>query len=320
VKERPPPAAVTAVAAATALAAPAEENDSGNGKIPGFESFWQVIEAWSESIDDGSADLTVPNPVKNQIKKRYSSNKKEVERVINSFEMIPWIYTAVRENEEARSVLASAMCEMVWDEYLKQKEQYILYKLAYDNDIVPTLEISEEHQVRSGSQHGYRSINPKTGILEYICEEGPCSPALVKVFEDDDSDILKGLKANNEVSAPLYGSVTYKRGAFVFKTNKPVSKEKKHPDKGSECAIVSTVAAHRKTLAEIGEMARASIGTDFDLNTETLENRRPFKNSARFCALTDLALRMINKLDDTKLWFYRPIAAFKSGHKGEKSA
>ena len=319
-KEKPPVAAVTAVAAATALAAAAPEEENNSGRILGFETFWQVFEGWSESIRDGSADLTVPNSVKNEVKRRYGSNKKEVERVLNSFEMIPWLYTVVRGDEEKRSVLASVMCEMVWDEYLKQKEQYALYKLALDNDNLPTLEVSGEHQVRSGAQFGYRSINPKTGILEYICEEGPCAPALVRVFEEDDSDPLKGIKANNEVSAYLYGSVTYKRGAFVFKTNKPVAKEKKHPDKGSECAIVSTVAAHRKTLAEIGEMARAAIGIDLDLNTQTLENRRPFKNSARFCALTDLALRMINELDDTKIWFYRPIAAFKSGHKGEKSA
>ena len=320
IKEQPPPAAITAVAAATALAAPAAEEENNSGKIPGFEIFWQVIDSWSESINEGSADLSIPNSVKNQINKRYGSNKKEVERVINSFEMIPWLYTVVQEDEDKRSILATVMCEMVWDEYLKQKEQYALYKSALDNDIVQTVETAEEHQVRSGSQYGYRSINPKTGILEYICEGAPCSPALVKVFEDDDSDELKGLKANNEVSAPLYGSVTYKRGAFVFKTNKPLPKEKKHPDKGSECAIVSTVAAHRKTLTEIGDMVKTIIGTDLDLNKETLENRRSFKNSARFCALTDLTLRMINKLDTTKRWFYRPIAAFKSGHKGEKSA
>ena len=253
------------------------------------------------------------------IKRRYGSNKKEVEKVMNSFEMIPWLYTAVRETEY-RDSLGDAMCEMIWDEYLKQREQEALFTLSITTRDTDIMTVAEEHQVGSGSETGYRSINPSTGVLEYKCGNLPCSPALIKVFEDDDSDPLKGIKANNEVSAPLYGSVTYKRGAFVFKTNKPVSKEKKHPDKGSECAIVSTVAAHRKTLTEIGDMARASVGTDFDLNTATLENRRPFKNSARFCALTDLVLRILSKEDDRKIWFYRPIAAFKSGHKGEKSA
>jgi hypothetical protein len=298
---------------------PAEVIENNTGKIPGFETFWQVFEAWSEKIKDGSAHQKIPDTVKNEIKRRYGSNKKEVEKVMNSFEMIPWLYTAIRETGD-RELLGEAMCEMVWDEYLKQKEQEALTKSALNTDSTELMDVAREHQVQSGSQIGYRSINPSTGVLEYSCGGLPCSPALIKVFEDDDSDPLKGIKANTEVSAPLYGSVTYKRGAFVFKTNRPVSKEKKHPDKGSECAIVSTVAAHRKTLTEIGDMARAAVGTDFDLNTMTLENRRPFKNSARFCALTDLVLRILSKKDDTKTWFYRPIAAFKSGHKGEKSA
>jgi hypothetical protein len=301
---------------------PSEEvTEDESDMIPGFETFWQVFEAWSETIRDGSADLLVPNAIKNEVKKRYGTNKKEVNRVLNSFEMIPWLYTAIRENEEYRATLSYVMCELVWDEYLKQKEQYALFKLALDNDNVSILEVAEEHQVRSGSQNAYRSINPKTGILEYMCDQGPCSPALVKVFEEDDSDELKNLKANTEVSGPIYGTVVYKSGLFVFKTNTPVPKEMELVDKkgGRECKNVSGVTSHKRTLVEIGEMAKESIGTDLDLNTDTIENKRPFKNAPRVCTLTNLALRMLSELDD-KWWFYRPIASFKSGHKGEKSA
>ena len=301
---------------------PSEEvTEDESDMIPGFETFWQVFEAWSETIRDGSADLLVPNAIKNEVKKRYGTNKKEVNRVLNSFEMIPWLYTAIRENEEYRATLSYVMCELVWDEYLKQKEQYALFKLALDNDNVSILEVAEEHQVRSGSQNAYRSINPKTGILEYMCDQGPCSPALVKVFEEDDSDELKNLKANTEVSGPIYGTVVYKSGLFVFKTNTPLPKEMELVDKkgGRECKNVSGVTSHKRTLVEIGEMAKESIGTDLDLNTDTIENKRPFKNAPRVCTLTNLALRMLSELDD-KWWFYRPIASFKSGHKGEKSA
>jgi hypothetical protein len=301
---------------------PSEEvTEAESDVIPGFETFWQVFEGWSDSIHDGSADLLVPNSIKNEVKKRYGTNKKEMSRVLNSFEMIPWLYTAIRENDEYRATLSKVMCELVWDEYLKQKEQYALFKLAIDNDNVPILEVAEEHQVRSGSKDAYRSINPKTGILEYICEGVPCSPALVKVFEEDDSDPLKKLRANTEVSGPIYGTVVYKSGLFVFKTNTPVPKEMEVADKkgGRECKNVSGVTSHKRTLVEIGDMAKESIGTDLDLNTDTIENKRPFKNAPRVCTLTNLALRMLSELDD-KWWFYRPIASFKSGHKGEKSA
>ena len=309
----------TAAAAATATATATANNTEGT--IEGFEIFWQVFQGWAESIQEGSATLVIPNTVKNAVKRRYGSNKKEVERVMNSFEMIPWLYTFLREMPKERSALGKSMCELVWDEYLKEKEQYALFKSAIENDDIFIIEVSEEHQVQSGASLGYRSLNSKTGILEYVCDGKPCNPALTKVFEEDDSDPLKDIKANNEVSSPLYGTVVYKRGSFVFKTNKPVSRDKKHPDKGSECAIVSTISAHRKTLAEIGDMARVAVGTDFDLNKVNLEDRRPFKNSARFCSLTDLVLRMLHDLDThDKRWFYRPIAAFKSGHKGEKSA
>jgi hypothetical protein len=284
-----------------------------------YDQFWTAMKNWATSLETATGPTVMPVAITGVITTRYSGNKKELQRVINALDMINWMYIAVRPHEAHRKAFAKILVELIWDEYLTPSEQHKIYMAEAAKADEFTQNAWLENKVASGSTKGFRVLNPNTGKLEYFCAGAPCNPALVKVFEEDPSDMLRGLKANKTNTADIYGTVNFKRGNFVFKTNVPVGPEKKQPDIGSECAIVSTISAHFKLLRDIGEAVKSTLGTDLDLNEAMLEKSpvRAFKNAIRACALTDLVLRLLDKMKvNGKRWFYRPIATMKTGHRG----
>jgi hypothetical protein len=128
-----------------------------------------------------------------------------------------------------------------------------------------------------------------------------------------------------------------KERAMVFKTSKPPVSGTK-PEKGGECEIVSTITYHIKMLKEIAEIMDGLGYKRLILRDEVLDEKerrkaqkkagaaavvnplRQFQNTIRACALKNLILRWLDKMERKKerglRFFYRPLAALKSGHKG----
>jgi hypothetical protein len=122
-----------------------------------------------------------------------------------------------------------------------------------------------------------------------------------------------------------YGTVNYKKGLFVFKTNVPVKPSanpalKEKQERGSECANVPNMVPHYALLVEIGAIGLGAIGTNFGFTMSELEEAqapRGVRNSIRACALTDIALRFMDEMNiDGKRWFYRPLPTFYTKHPG----
>jgi len=68
-------------------------------------------------------------------------------------------------------------------------------------------------------------------------------------------------------------------------------------------------------LVNLGHILKSAGLNDLDLNKETFESKRSFKNVQRYCALRELVLRYMDAKKVKGLrWFYRPIAASKSNH------
>jgi hypothetical protein len=122
-----------------------------------------------------------------------------------------------------------------------------------------------------------------------------------------------------------YGTLNYKNGLFVFKTNVPVKPSanpqlREKQDRGSECANVPNMLPHYNLLEEIGRIAQESLGTNLGFISSELQQAsapRGVKNSIRACGLTDIALRFLDELHlGEKRWFYRPIPTFFTKHPG----
>lgn len=323
-------AAGPSVAASATTAAPPEEESLVD---PDFETFWRHVVEWARSIQDGRAAplstrsqnireglRSFPAALQESFRKRYGNGTKEYDRVVKSLMMVAWLYESVKENESLRGELGTATAQMVWDEYLRPAEQYELFRRYPDmsDENVFMRDMWEEQRIASGRTVAFRFLNPNTGVLEYICDGRPCPPSYVAVFETEPSDPLRGLKANTSTTAPIYGTVTYKRGKFIFKTNNPVTPDKDTPAIGLECATLSTTSHTLDILKEVGRRAQEVLRSDLGLN-EAEFTRRPFASATKVCALTDISLRLLDRIKAGRArWFYRPISAFKTKHKGTK--
>jgi hypothetical protein len=165
-----------------------------------------------------------------------------------------------------------------------------------------------------------------TGSLEYKCDGEACSPALVTAIEaeDESTDELRKLRVNSDTTGNPYGTINYKRGLFVFKTNVPrkpsTTGEREKQERGSECAIVPNMIPHYSLLVEIGQITSRTLGTSLGFTMTELEEAkspRGITSSVKACALTDIALRFMDEMNlESKRWFYRPLATFYTKHPG----
>lgn len=303
-------------------------------------AFWDVIERFIDSIQEGeltnarSDKKILPDSLENAIKNRYTGNKKAADKVYNTLSMIHRFYQDVKANDEWREYLAYAAAKLIWDEVLNYEEQYRLYEAKKEAPSPLLSNVWDEHLISFDEQIVYRRVNPSTGSLEYKCDGKDCSPALIAAIEAEDeaSDPLRNLRANTTTSGKPYGTLNYKNGLFVFKTNNPVRPSTKpgvreKQERGAECANVPNMLPHYNLLEEIGRIATDALGTNLGFTLTELEEAQPPRgvvNSVRACALTDIALRFFDELHvQDKRWFYRPLPTFYTKHPGilrQKSA
>ena len=267
------------------------------------------------------------------IHNRYIDNKKAEDKAYNTISMIYRFYADIKDNLDWRETLSYAAAKMIWDEILNYEEQYMIYE-AKKSEPSPLLSIIwDDHLVTYEDDIIYRRVNPSTGLMEYKFNGTDYSPILVASLEaqDESTDPIRALRANTETTGKPYGTLNYKNGNFVFKTNVPVQPSTaidkvtkkivmEKQERGSECANVPNMLPHYNLLEEIGTIAQAALGTKLGLTSSELQEAvapRGVKNSVRACALTDIVLRFFDELQlQEKRWFYRPLPTFYTKHPG----
>ena len=302
-------------------------------------SYWKALRSLLTSIEEGTllqdnGQKLLPLSVESALKRRYTGNKKAFDRAYNSLSMITRLYTDLQSNASLRESFSYAVGKFLWDEFLTGEEQYTVYESVKSTDDPLYFSLWDEALVQFEEEILYRRVNPSTGTLEYLCDGKACSPAIVAAIEaeDESTDPVRMLRANATTTGNPYGTLPYKSGLFVFKTNVPVKPSpnpavREKQERGSECAIVPNMPQHYEKLEALGRIAQASsLHQDLGLTlAEMKESKGPraVKNSIRTCALTDLTLRLFDELNlQEKRWFYRPLATFFTKHPGivEKKA
>jgi hypothetical protein len=229
-------------------------------------------------------------------------------------EMIVWFHSSFHRipNKNTES-FRRALLFYFWDEWLTMDEQQYLLRSTGMN----LHEMIRDNQYPFGKMMVNRYLHPKTGLLYYTCEEGKeCVQSVVDQIKRSTTDPLRQLQVNKRTTGPFYGYLAPKDGHFVFKTNKSPDVNGKI-GRGSECIIVSNIKEHLLQLLSIGELVQRSLGYDFELNRDTLLESRKIKSSIRVCTLMNLLLRLMDgERIDGKRWFFRPVEAYYTGHKG----
>jgi len=139
-------------------------------------------------------------------------------------------------------------------------------------------------------------------------------------------DPVKTRRATVERAGELYGFMVPKRGEMVFKTGVPHPASGK-PDRGKECAIVTAKTNPREKLLAIGKALESAGEHNLEYDERHLSAPAEINNTTKACTLLDLGLRYLDNFAsggaasdgrglEGKRWFFRPVAAFMSGHKG----
>jgi len=315
------------------------------------QEYWRSISRWATAIEaDSSVIDSIPPEVLASIASRYVGD--EQAREISWLTMVSWLFEHIHLSQEYTpekrtlylKALSHTLLELIWDESLRPNEQL---QLVQGGDAFAKL-AGKEQIVERGGVKAFRFVDSITGILKYMCGMSACSEAIKREFESNPEDSLQRLVVNTETTGPFYGFIVpkAKERRLIFKTSSPPQPGKKL-EKGGECAIISAISHHITMLKEVSEMLVAegfprfiltedvldeksrkkkerelAKSTGRKIATETKRPGRTFENAVRACALNDIILRWMDIMVNTsgneagKRYFYRPVAALKSGHKG----
>jgi hypothetical protein len=276
----------------------------------------------------------------------------EQEREKSWLTMVSWLFEHIHLSKdytpENKTLylkgLSYTLLELIWDESLRPNEQL---QLVQSGDAFAQL-AGKEQLVEQGGVKAFRFVDSITGVLKYMCGTAACSEAIKREFESNPNDPMRGLIVNRETTGPFYGFIVpkAKERRLIFKRSSPPDPGGKL-EKGGECAIISAISHHITMLKQVSEMLVAEGFPRFILTEDILDEktrkkkerevakatgrkvvsevRRPgrvFENAVRACALNDIILRWMDIMmkvsprPGAKRYFYRPIAALKSGHKG----
>jgi hypothetical protein len=342
-----PPAAVEAPAAAEEEAPAEAVPEPAQGTV--YE-YWRSISRWASAIENGTSVIDdIPAEVLTSIAARYVGDEQAREK--SWLTMVSWLFEHIHTSQEYTPEnkalylrgLSHTLLEFIWDESLRPNEQL---QLVQSRDAF-ALQAGKEQIVERGGVKAFRFVDSITGVLKYMCGMSACSEAIKREFEANPDDVLQGLTVTTETTGPMYGFIVpkAKERRLIFKTSSPPQPGKKL-EKGGECAIISAISHHITILKAVSEMLVAEGYPRFILTDEILDEKarkkkerelakstgrkitsepkrpgRTFENAVRACALNDIILRWMDNMRNTggtprKRYFYRPVAALKSGHKG----
>ena len=270
-------------------------------------------------------DADVPQEILAWLKEKSGNDKNDLERRRNRMRMVRWMAQSLRESgiprEELSKILDSLILEFIWDEEMDYRDHILFYIIEELNDLGRQIAPS---QFYAGKNLIFMYINPQTGLITYLCDRNgqQCSPAIIELITE--TVPLNKMIVDTSNTGFFYGLIVNDGSkGLVFKTRKPSqvgSDEalKRHITRAAKCAGVSTSSHHLAQIIEIGQRLVEGGHSNLGLTKEILsKGPRQYKNTQEICALQDLVLRYMDIIGfEKKRWFYRPIEATMTGHKG----
>ena len=274
---------------------------------------WPTLMMWIEMVEaedgeelteavDKMLEVYVTDPTTQlQDNQRYDALSDKVEMVQKFMNDIP---------EELKADAAQVVREYFWDSWLSKEEQMELQKDKDENGTT-----AAQHSAKMDTIEATRFINPYSGVVEYYCGEKSCSEALKKLLEANPEDTVRTLAAGTAVegkAGPMYGFITYKTGAYKFKMAAPAKKGQPVAH-GLVCETVSKTGLIDDAFNAADPYLEEEVGFTLDY-----AGMKTYQNNSQLCTLLELQLRLMENLKVGGLrWFYRPIEAHYSGHRGE---
>ena len=273
---------------------------------------WPLMVSLADMVRSGGDIQDILTIVNKGLAERYTNPAELAKEQQHIFGVI-WFYETMKENPEHRRVLADAFLGLIWDEMLRPKEQLELLQ----NDVAKRIGGEQIMEKQVGGRPVFRFIDGNSGELKYICGDKPCDISVAKLIDGDVNDPLNKIQANANTTGPIYGFLVpnLKSGYLTFKTtDKPAAPGKTTP-KGGECEIVTQISFHFTALIKLGDALESAGLPRFGLTDAEIKGARKFQNSSRACSLLNVILRWMSIVNvKGRIWFFRPVSAFKSKH------
>ena len=273
---------------------------------------WPLMVALADTVVAGGNLQDTLTIVNKGLAERYT-NPSELEKEQQHIFGLVWFYETMKENVEYRKVLANAFLGLVWDEILRPKEQLELLQ----NETAVKIGSEQIMEKQVGGRPVFRFIDGVTGELKYMCGDKLCDISVAKLIDGDVNDPMNTLQANTNTTGPIYGFLVpnLKTGYFTFKTTDKPAQPGKVVPKGGECEIVTQISFHFTALIKLGDVLESAGLPRFGLTEADIKGGRKFQNSSRACSLLNVILRWMSIVKvKGRLWFFRPIAAYKVKH------
>jgi hypothetical protein len=291
-----------------------EEEEERVNTRESIEGIWSAITEWCQRLSTSVKYITPPGEIEQRILDIAHDDTEVIDKYRQILEMVEWFHTSFQKSSAKNpEAFRKAVLFYFWDEWLTLEEQTFL---VYNTNL-NVLECIRENQYSLGRILINRFMDPKTGEIQYLCEGGKvCQKSIIDDIKRDKSEQIKAFNVNTKTTGEPYGFIVPKNGDVVFKTAEPPTDGGKI-GRGKECGNVSTMTGHIANLVQIGDILKAAGKTDFDLNRGVILGLRKIKNSTRACTLMDILIRYLDADNiKAKRWFFRPVQAFYTGHKG----
>ena len=279
-----------------------------------IEGIWSAISEWCQRLSTSIKYITPPGEIEQRILEVSHDDSEVIDKYRQILEMVEWFHTSFQKSSDKNpESFRKAVIFYFWDEWVTLEEKIFL---VY-NTSLNVLECISENQYSLGKILVNRFMDSKTGEIQYLCEGGiMCLKSIVDEIKRDKTEKIQAFKVNIDTTGEPYGFIVPKNGDIVFKTAEPPNEGGKI-GRGKECGNVSTMTGHIANLVQIGDILKAAGKTDFDLSRGIILGTRKIKNSTRACTLLDILIRYLDADNiQAKRWFFRPVQAFYTGHKG----
>jgi len=288
-----------------------EEKHSSVVEKQSIASLWNAIVKWCTSLSAHTGFVPVPYEINQRRLEASHDNREILDMYQKILETIGAFYESFDKYNNA-AAFRKVLLHYFWDEWLSVDEQKELAMLKLDG----VSECIQENEHMFGTMIIRRWLNPKTGLIDMVCDGKECSASIIDQVNQSKSDKLRQLTLTKQNTGHLYGFIVPKDGEFVFKTNEQtdggwISK------RGKECINVSNKPQQREYLLRIGDELKTAHGSDCHLDRDTILESPKIKNSVRACTIMNLFLRFLDAEGlNRKRWFFRPVVAYYTNHRG----
>jgi hypothetical protein len=277
---------------------------------------WAKDTATPESIIEDIPN-SATNPLSKAILDYFENDSAKKNNIEDRLKKVQWWGKAVARKPEGLKDLRKAAKQFAWDMILKGVDQIALLQEGGEN----VEDLKAEQEVNSGSITAFRYMDIPRGEPVYVCNKSACPPSILQLFISSKTDPVINARANQTTAAEFYGFMVPWQNSIMFKINepKPVGKD---PGSGAACSIVSTVKIHKTRILNLGAiLTRYDSGDTYDLTDSVMLGTRKLTGAPAFCALMEIIMRWMDirreKYGGLR-YFYRPLSAYYSKHKGKK--